>query len=69
MKKERIFIKTKLAEHELTQVWLIQKLEERGIITDKTETCSVLKGTRRGKKAETIICNAVEILKKYKNNL
>lgn len=65
MQKERTFIRVKLAEYNLTQVWLRNELEERGIITDKTEMCSVLKGNRRGSKAESIIANSVEILEKY----
>ncbi len=65
MQKERTFIRVKLTEFNLTQVWLRNELEERGIVTDKTEICSVLKGSRKGAKADSIIANSVEILEKY----
>lgn len=65
MIEERNFIRVKLAEHQLTQVWLCGELEGKGIITDKTELCSVLKGTRKGAKAEKIIKTAVDIIKNY----
>lgn len=65
MIEERNFIRVKLAEHQLTQVWLCGELEAKGIITDKTELCSVLKGTRRGAKAENIIKTAVSVIENY----
>ena len=67
MQKERTFIRVKLAEYNLTQVWLRNELEERGIVTDKTELSSVIKGTRRGPKATEIIEGSVEILKHYED--
>lgn len=51
----------------LTQVWLIGQLRERGIVTDKTEMSSVLKGTRVGKKANLILQTSIEILKEYQD--
>lgn len=65
MPEERKMIRVKLAEHNLTQVWLRGKLEDDGIITDKTELCSVLKGSRKGAKAEKIINKAIEIINEY----
>lgn len=65
MSEERKMIRVKLAEHNLTQVWLRGKLEDDGIITDKTELCSVLKGSRKGTKAEKIINKAIEIINEY----
>lgn len=65
MKREREIIKEKLEELKLTQVWLIGELENREILTDKTELCSVLAGTRRGAKAENIINTSLDILKRY----
>lgn len=67
MQRDRTFVRVKLAEYNLTQVWLRNELEKRGVITDKTEMCSVLKGNRRGDKAESIIKNSVEILEDYES--
>ncbi len=55
-------IRVSLAELGLTQVWLIEELRKRGIITDKTEMSSVLHGTRRGAKAQAILTEARIIL-------
>lgn len=60
-------IRTILFNLDLTQVWLIGKLAERGIVTDKTEMSSVLKGTRRGNKADLMLKTSVEILNEYKD--
>ena len=68
MQTERTFIRVKLAEFNLTQVWLTNELEKKGIVTDKTELCSVLKGSRRGRKAEKIIGASVEILQTYEKS-
>ena len=62
---ERTFIRVKLAQYNLTQVWLKNELEKRGIITVKTEICDVLKGNRKGPKAERIISTSIKILNKY----
>ena len=55
-------IRVSLAEFGLTQVWLIEELRKRGIITDKTEMSSVLSGTRHGRKVDQILKTSVEIL-------
>lgn len=60
-------IRVSLAENGLTQVWLIGKLRNRGIITDKTEMSSVLSGTRHGYKADMMLKTSVEILKEYRD--
>ena len=60
-------IRTILFNLDLTQVWLIGKLAERGILTDKTEMSSVLKGTRRGNKADLMLKTSVEILNEYRD--
>ena len=49
---ERENIRSRLKKHQLTQVWLINQLGLRGIVTDKTEMSSVLAGTRSGSKAD-----------------
>ena len=61
---ERENIRSRLKKHQLTQVWLINQLGLRGIVTDKTEMSSVLAGTRSGK-ADAIIELSYDILDKY----
>lgn len=60
-------IRVSLAEISKTQVWLINKLRERGITTDKTEMSSVLSGTRHGNKADLMLKTSTEILKEYRD--
>lgn len=67
MLEKRAFIREKLGKHSLSQIWLINELEERGIVTEKTELSSIIKGTRRGPKAEKIIDASAEILTEYEN--
>ena len=62
---ERENIRSRLKKHQLTQVWLINQLGLRGIVTDKTEMSSVLAGTRSGSKADAIIELSHDILDKY----
>lgn len=64
---ERDDVRNRLKKHSLTQVWLIQQLGLRGIVTDKTELSSVLAGTRNGAKAEAIVDLAHDILDKYED--
>lgn len=59
---ERENIRSRLKKHQLTQVWLINQLGLRGIVTDKTEMSSVLAGTRSGSKADAIIELSHDIL-------
>ena len=62
---EREDIRSRLKKHQLTQVWLINQLGLKGIVTDKTEMSSVLAGTRSGSKADAIIELSHDILDKY----
>ena len=48
-------MRERLKQHRLSFVWLIFQLEQRGIVTDKTEVSSVFAGTRKGAKAHAII--------------
>lgn len=59
-------IKVSLCELGLTQVWLVQKLAEKGIRTDKHEMSAIISGTRSGPKAELIIKTSNEIISEYK---
>lgn len=67
--KERDKIRVSLFENSLSQVWLINRLEERGVITDKTELSSALSGTRRGAKVDKIIKTSTEILAEYESKM
>ena len=58
-------IRKRIAENRLTHVWMIYHLHLHGIETDKTEFSSVLAGTRKGAKAESIIRCCKEILDRY----
>lgn len=69
MREERDRIRLMLYRNTLTNVWLVNRLEERGVITEKTEMSSVLRGVRKGAKAETIIKNSLDILSDYEEKM
>lgn len=69
MDGERAKVKSMLERNSLTQVWLINRLSERGVRTEKTEFSSVLRGTRKGFKAERIITVSIEILDHYEKQM
>lgn len=65
MREERDRIRLMLYRNTLTNAWLVNRLEEKGINTEKTEMSSVLRGVRKGAKAESIINSSIEILENY----
>ena len=65
MREERDRIRLMLYRNTLTNAWLVNRLEEKGINTEKTEMSSVLRGVRKGAKAESIIKASEEILNYY----
>ncbi len=67
--KDRDHIRIALFENSLSQVWLINRLEEHGVITDKAELSSALSGTRRGAKIDKIIEVSIEILNDYESKM
>ena len=69
MREERDRIRLMLYRNTLTNAWLVNRLEERGVITEKTEMSSVLRGVRKGAKAETIIKTSLEILDDYETKM
>lgn len=69
MREERDEIRIRLYQNCLTQAWLINRLEERGIYTDKAELSSALAGTRKGAKVDKILSTAFEILKEYEDKM
>lgn len=69
MREERDRIRLMLYRNTLTNAWLVNRLEERGVITEKTEMSSVLRGVRKGAKAESIIKTSLEILDDYESKM
>lgn len=69
MREERDRIRLMLYRNTLTNAWLVNRLEERGVVTEKTEMSSVLRGVRKGAKAETIIKTSLEILDDYETKM
>lgn len=67
--KERDKIRVALLENSLSQVWLINRLEEHGVQTDKAELSSALSGTRHGAKIDKIIKTSIEILDEYESKM
>lgn len=67
MKAERDKIRIILLDNNLSQVWLINQLADRGIITDKSELSSALSGSRTGAKIDKILSASLEILSDYEN--
>ena len=65
MREERDCVRMMLYQNTLTNAWLVNRLEEKGVNTEKTELSSVLRGVRKGKKAESIINTALSILEFY----
>nr|DAQ61036.1 MAG TPA: hypothetical protein [Bacteriophage sp.] len=61
----RIHVKDRLTAHCLTQVWLIQQLQNAGLTTDKSELCSILAGTRFGPKVDEILVESDRIITAY----
>lgn len=69
MREERDRIRLMLYRNTLTNAWLVNRLEERGVVTEKTEMSSVLRGVRKGAKAETIIKTSLDILSDYEEKM
>ena len=69
MREERDRIRLMLYRNTLTNAWLVNRLEEKGVITEKTEMSSVLRGVRKGAKAETIIKTSLDILSDYEEKM
>ena len=69
MRNERDRIRLMLYRNTLTNAWLVNRLEERGIVTEKTEMSSVLRGVRKGTKAENMIRTSLEILDEYESKM
>lgn len=69
MRQVRDNIRIKLYQNCLTQTWLIERLGEKGILTDKTELSSALAGSRKGAKIDKILTTSSAILKDYEDKM
>lgn len=69
MRQERDEIRIILYRNSLTQTWLINRLEEKGVLTDKAELSSALAGSRKGAKVDKILTTSAEILKEYEDKM
>ena len=49
----------------LTYAWLIHRLSDEGLLTDKFEMSATLSGTRIGPKADEILRRSLDILNEY----
>lgn len=58
-------IKEMVSDFTLTYTWLIRRLSDEGLFTDKFEMSATLSGTRRGEKADEILRRSLDILHEY----
>ncbi len=65
MRNEILTIKEKLRANSLTSVWLINRLAEHEVFTDKTEMSAILTGIRRGPKVDAVVSTSLDILELY----
>jgi len=69
LREERDLIRLMLLRNSLTQTWLINRLEDAGVHTDKTEMSSALGGRRKGEKVNLILRKSIEILTDYERKM
>lgn len=69
MREKRERIRLMLLRNTLTHTWLINRLEERGIVTEKSELSSALRGVRKGPKVEHIVETSIDILEDYESKM
>lgn len=62
---EREQIRWKLSVNHLTNVWLVNQLEKRGVNIDKTVLVGAMNGSRKGPQVDTVIRVSLEILNDY----
>ena len=62
---DRDRVRVSISNNRLSYSWILFQLHLKGIETDKTELSSVLAGTRKGAKAESIVAAAIDILEYY----
>lgn len=62
-------IRDRVARNALTYVWLIKRLSDHGLFTDKYEMSSVLSGVRGGPKADCILTESISVLDEYEEGV
>jgi len=62
-------IKEMLFRNTLTQNWLINRLQEHGVKTDKTELSAILNKRRKGNKVTLVLDTSLLILRDYEKRL
>lgn len=65
MREKRDKIRVGLLKNNLTQVWLINRLSQRGVDVDKSTMSSILAGTSKGYKSQFVIDESIKILDDY----
>lgn len=61
-------IRQRIKKYTLSNVWLIDQLEQEGVTTSRPELSNILLGKRTGAKADKIIEMSSEILNRYERN-
>lgn len=59
----------RLKKNRLSFTWLIYQLRLRGVDTEKTQLSSIFAGSRKGPKAEAVLCESKKILDDYENRM
>ena len=62
-------IREKVADCSLTYTWLIRRLSDEGLSTDKFEMSATLSGVRTGCKADEILRRSLDILHEYQERM
>lgn len=66
MQEQRERVRVMLCRFHLSQSWLMNELEKKGVPVDKSSLSDILSGRRRsGNKTELVINSALAILEKY----
>ena len=65
MKNARETVLWKLQKNNLSQTWLVNRLEERGLPASKFNVSDILRGVRRSSQADEFIQKSLEIMDSY----
>lgn len=66
---DRTSIRGFLIMNSLTQNWLISQLAKRDVLIDKSNLSKILAGSLTGPKAELVVTNSLDIIKRYDHAL
>lgn len=62
---KRVSVVLKLRLNSLSNTWLINRLEERGIRTTTYNLSDILRGVRRNENSDKVISESLDILESY----